>query len=109
MKLNQLRQLIKEEISKILKEENELDLNLLQFIKKNKNKIAKELDEDANTLLDIDSDDEGNVNAYLEMMSGFDSGVSFSFEPFNDGNYEAEESGEMEINSTTLYWIMYNI
>ncbi len=86
-----------------------MNLNLLQFIERNKNKIAKELDEDANTLLDIESDDEGNINVYLEMMSGFDSGVSFSFEPFNDGNYEAEESGEMEINGTTLYWTMYNV
>jgi len=109
MKKSELRQLIKEEISKILKEENELELNLLQFIERNKNKIAKELDEDAEALLDIEQDGEGNVNAYLEMMSGFESGVSFSFKPFNDGNYEAEESGEMEINGTTLYWTMYNV
>jgi len=109
MKKSELRQLIREEISKVLKEENELELNLLQFIENNKDEIVKKLDEDAEALLDIEPDGEGNVNAYLEMMSGFESGVSFSFEPFNDGNYEAEESGEMEINGTTLYWTMYNV
>ena len=61
MKLNQLRQLIREEISKAMNEE-EIE-NLLQFIKDNKNEIVKQLE--VYDLKNINSYNPGEVTAAI--------------------------------------------
>lgn len=115
MKLNQLRQLIREEISKAMDEETDI----ISFLKSNKqellSKLAKkfEWDEDDMEMMSeyeigIGADADGNEDAEIAALGN--AGLDFSFNPKKVRDTYGDASNfKLVIASKPVYAISYNM
>ena len=129
MKKSQLRQIIKEEISKVLKEEmrdrstgdvstdrtafinsrtpvSPKTNELMSFIKNNSEEVAAQV---GNTITDIDIDEEGDVGA--RDIDGF-GGFAFRYPEDVDDEFVGEDGDSprpIEVAGRKLLYIAYNI
>jgi hypothetical protein len=115
MKLNELRQLIREEISKAMDEETDI----ISFLKSNKqellDKLAKrfEFDEDDMEMMseyeiEIGGDADGNEDAEIAALGN--AGLDFSFNPKKVRDTYGDASNfKLVIASKPVYAISYNM
>ena len=105
MKKSYLRQIIKEEVSKVLKEEIGSS-ELLDFVKNNQEEVAAQV---GNTITDIDIDEEGDVGA--RDIDGF-GGFAFRYPEDVDDEFVGEDGDSprpIEVAGRKLLYIAYNI